>query len=298
MSIGFFAILDDISILLDDIATMSKVAVKKTTGILADDLAVNAEKASGFAAKRELPVLWAITKGSFLNKLIILPLVFILNFLLPEAITILLIIGGIYLAFEGAEKVLEWLKIVKHNDHHVIHEIKNINDKNFEEKILKEEKVKIKSAIMTDFVLSLEIVIIALSTVIQYDLITQMVVTSLVAFAATIGVYGFVAFLVRLDDIGFFLQKEADDKQEFTYKLGGILIKSLPIAIKSLAYIGTIAMLLVAGGIFIHNIEFFHHYVENINLWILPDLLLGFIIGLITFIIINSILFIKNKVLK
>ena len=156
MASGIFAILDDIAVLLDDVAVMSKVAAKKTAGILGDDLAVNAEKASGFASSREIPILWAITKGSFINKLIILPIAFLLSAFIPIAVTIILLLGGLYLAYEGAEKIYEFIFPHAHSKE------EKVDVEMSEAEILAYENERVKSAIITDFILSLEIVIIAL----------------------------------------------------------------------------------------------------------------------------------------
>jgi len=268
MSVGFFAVFDDIAMLLDDAATMGQIATKKTAGVLGDDLAVNAQKASGFSASRELPVLWAISKGSFLNKLIILPFAFILSAFAPWAILPILMLGGVYLAYEGVEKIYEYL--IPHHELDIIKD-KNISPENFQVY----EDAKIKSAILTDFILSIEIVIIALGTVVNETLAIQIIVVSFVAILATIGVYGVVALIIRMDDVGFWLKDRG-------YKIiGGILIKSLPRIIKLLTVVGTIAMLLVAGGIFLHNIEYLHHLLIDIPS-ILAELSIGLIIGLIT----------------
>ena len=268
MASGFFAVLDDIAVLLDDVAMMSKVAAKKTAGILGDDLAVNAEKASGFASSRELPVLWAITKGSLINKLIILPVVFLLSAFFPTAITIVLIIGGIYLAFEGAEKIFEW--IFPHPKHEDLSTVENEAD------ILALERSRVKSAIVTDFILSVEIVIIALSTVIAKPLQTQILVVSAIALLATVGVYGIVALIVRMDEAGYHLVKRSKSSTSLKAKFGNILIQALPFVIKGLSIIGTIALLLVAGGIFLHNVECFHHFLASF-----PDMAREFILGLL-----------------
>lgn len=276
MASGFFAILDDIAALMDDVAVTSKIATQKTAGILGDDLAVNAEKATGFLSSRELPVLWAITKGSFMNKLIILPIVFLLNWLYAPAINYVLILGGFYLAFEGVEKIIEFLFHRDKKGHEVIEEI--VEDQKSSEEI---EKEKVKSAITTDFILSIEIVIIALGTVLEesHPFITQILVTSLVAFIATVGVYGIVALIVRMDDAGFKLIKKSHDKGFFG-KLGHLLVKALPIVIKILGVVGTIALIMVAGGIFLHRIEFFHGVLPT---WpdVLKELTLGIAGGLI-----------------
>ncbi|WP_223607329.1 DUF808 domain-containing protein [Chryseobacterium sp. OSA05B] len=280
MASGFFAILDDIAALMDDVAVTSKIATQRTAGILGDDLAVNAEKATGFLSSREIPVLWAITKGSFINKLIILPVVFLLNWLYAPAINYVLILGGLYLAFEGVEKIIEFLFHRDKKGHEVVEEI--VEDEKSAEEI---EKAKVKSAITTDFILSVEIVIIALGTVLEesHPFITQILVTSLVAFIATVGVYGIVALIVRMDDAGFKLIKKSNDKGFFG-KLGHFLVNALPVVIKALGVIGTIALIMVAGGIFAHRIEFLHHVLpswsSNELLTIFKEIILGLIGGL------------------
>ena len=270
MASGFFALLDDIAALMDDVAVMGKVATKKTAGILGDDLAVNAEKASGFLASREIPVLWAITKGSFLNKLIILPLAFLLSAFIPAAIPLILIGGALYLAYEGAEKVFEMIVPHKHK------QVEKVSATMSQEEIVALEKTKVKSAIVTDFILSLEIIIIALGTVMGKPILEQILVVSFVAVVATIGVYGIVALIVRMDDAGFRLKKMS--KKPFVQSLGNGLVKGLPLVIKSLGYIGTGALLLVAGGIFVHYIDFVHHLVEDISI---PSIVVEFSAGLL-----------------
>ncbi|RZK11779.1 MAG: DUF808 domain-containing protein [Flavobacterium sp.] len=276
MASGFFAILDDIAALMDDIAVTSKLATQKTAGILGDDLAVNAEKATGFLASREIPVLWAITKGSFINKLIILPAVFLLNYFFPIVITIILVLGGIYLAYEGAEKIVEFLFHRSKKGHEVVQEsVLPESDEN-------SEKSKISSAIKTDFILSLEIVIIALATVIEHEhpLLTQILSVTFVAIIATVGVYGIVALIVRMDDAGLFLIKKSGDKG-FLSAVGQVLVKALPIIIKILSVVGTIALILVSGGIFVHNIDYFHHLFPTIPS-ILKEFGFGLVVGLLT----------------
>jgi predicted DNA repair protein MutK len=275
MASGIFLILDDIALLMDDVASMSKLATKKTAGILGDDLAVNAEKATGFISSRELPVLWKITKGSFLNKLIILPLVFLLSYFLPQAITIILVLGGIFLAYEGAIKIIVTL-FLKNN---TVNENKNPQD----------EATKVKSAITIDFILSLEIVIIALSTVLEKSLLIQILSVSVVALIATVGVYGLVAILVRMDDFGLYLIQKSTENS-YINKIGVLLTKALPWIIKTLSILGTIALLLVSGGIFFHK-----------SLWLqevlpfLPSILKEFFTGLIVGSLVSLIvLFSKN----
>lgn len=277
MASGFFAVLDDIASLMDDVASASKIATQKTAGILGDDLAVNAEKATGFLASREIPVLWAITKGSFLNKIIIVPLALTLNAYFPIAIKFILIFGGIFLAYEGAEKIIEFLfHRNKEEETTVLVETTNAED---------EEKAKIKSAITTDFILSVEIVIIALGTVLDQSLNVQIITVSVVAFLATIGVYGIVALIVRMDDFGFKLIRKSNNKG-FLTSLGNTLVKALPYVIKFLGFIGTIALILVAGGIFAHNIDYFHHFLPQIPAT-LKEVILGLTIGTLAFLIIS-----------
>jgi predicted DNA repair protein MutK len=273
MASGFFALFDDIAVLMDDVAVMTKVATKKTAGLLADDLAVNAEKASGFVSTRELPVLWKITKGSFLNKLIILPIAFLLSAYFPAAIVPILLVGGMYLAFEGAEKIYEYL-------FHKSHAKQGIDiTKMTAVELSEHERKKIKSAIIVDFILSVEIVIIALGAVIEEPLNIQIVVVTIVAILATIGVYGLVALLVRMDDLGYKLIAASDNKASISKSIGKGLVKTLPILIRVLAVVGTIAMILVGGGIFVHNIDFIHELM-HIKPAILGEFIVGLIVGI------------------
>lgn len=267
MAGGFFAILDDIAALMDDVAVTAKVATRKTAGILADDLAVNAEKATGFLSSRELPVLYAITKGSLINKLIIVPIALLLNVFFPIAIKAILILGGFYLAYEGVEKIVEYFFHRQKKGHEVVAEIKQPDDN--------AEKAKVKSAVVTDFILSVEIVIIALGTVLDESITVQVITVSVVALLATIGVYGIVALIVRMDDAGYNLIKRSNEKG-FLAALGNLLVKSLPIIIRILSVGGTIALILVSGGIFVHNITFFHDLFPA-----LPSIVKEFGIGLV-----------------
>ena len=293
MGSGFFALFDDIATLMEDVAVMSKVSAEKTAGILGDDLAVNAEKASGFVSERELPVLWSITKGSILNKIIILPVAFLLSAFLPWVVTIILILGGIYLAFEGAEKVYH---LFTHSPDDNTKQVELI--KKTKEEILEFEKSKIKSAIVTDFILSVEIVIIALGTVVGEPMNIQIIVVSIIAIIATVGVYGIVALIVRMDDAGFKMVAKNPNKESFANKFGRGLIKALPKVINGLTIIGTIALFLVSGGIFAHNIDFFHHLLPTAIPAILSEFLLGITIGLISLIVFKSVVGIINKVKK
>jgi predicted DNA repair protein MutK len=271
MASGFFAILDDIATLMDDVAMSAKLASQKTAGILGDDLAVNAEKATGFLSSHEIPVLWAITKGSLVNKAIIVPIALLLNIFFPLAIKIILVLGGFYLAYEGMEKILEY----------VVHRKKRVQVVAAE--VIREGpeayKAKIRSAILTDFVLSVEIVIIALSTTLESSIRTQVLTVSVVAVLATIGVYGIVALIVRMDDMGFLLIKRSGGKGMLN-ALGVFLVKALPVIIKLLAIVGTAALLLVSGGIFVHNIPFLHNLLPLFPL-VLVECAIGCTAGLI-----------------
>ena len=248
MHSGFFALLDDIAALMDDVAAMTKVAGKKTAGILGDDLAVNAEKAVGFSSSRELPVLWAITKGSFLNKLLILPAAFALSAFAPWAIEPILVLGGAYLSYEGVEKVVHYARPSRHA--HRSEEVPN-------------EAQRIRSAVTVDFILSVEIVILALGQVMEADLPNRISIAS--ALLATVGVYGLVALLVRMDDAGMALMKRPSRGVQ---RLGMLMVAALPWVIKTLGVVGTVALLLVSGGIFHHHLPGVH---EAMHAW--PGLL-------------------------
>lgn len=272
MPSGIFAVLDDIGALMDDVAVASKVASQKTAGILGDDLAVNAEKATGFLSSRELPVLWAITKGSFLNKLIIVPVALLLNAFFPVAIKFILVLGGFYLAYEGVEKIIEYFFHKSSKEQPAIEQAPETDTANA-------EKAKVKSAITTDFILSVEIVIIALGTVLDKSLPIQILSVSIVAVLATVGVYGLVALIVRMDDAGYKLIKHANNKGLLS-KIGKLLVKLLPLIIKLLAVVGTIALLLVSGGIFVHNIEYLHHIFPGMPL-MLKEVMFSLTAGLL-----------------
>lgn len=288
MASGIFAVLDDIAALMDDVAAASKIATQKTAGILGDDLAVNAEKATGFLASREIPVLWAITKGSLLNKVIIVPIALLLNAFFPIAIKFILIFGGLFLAYEGAEKIVEF----------IFHKAKSgeevINENNDNKAI--DEKTKVKSAITTDFILSVEIVIIALGTVLDQSLTIQILTVSVVALLATVGVYGIVALIVRMDDAGYKLIQKSNNKG-FLFSLGNGLVKALPLVIKFLGIVGTIALIMVAGGIFVHNIDYFHHLLPQLPST-LKEMLLGLLIGIATVVVVNGIKKITSLIKK
>lgn len=265
MTSGIIVILDDIAVLMDDVMVLSKAATEKTAGILADDLAINADKASGFISSRELPVLWKLTKGSFINKIIILPAIFLMSVYLPSVIIPILICGGVYLSFEGALNIYKIFSFRKQKrDKASVIENEDPNTR---------EAKKVKSAILIDFILSIEIIIITLGTVIDQPLKLQIPVVSIVALLSTIGVYGFVALLVRMDDLGYRIIASSDSL--LFKRIGGLLVKSLPKIIRLLKFIGTVAMIIVGGGIFAHNIESIHQFVHK---W--PLYFADFVIGL------------------
>ncbi len=280
MASGFFALLDDIALLMDDVAMMSKVATKKTAGILGDDLAVNAEKAVGFRASRELPVLWSITKGSFLNKLIIVPIALLLNAFAPWVIEPVLIAGGAYLAFEGVEKI--WHHLSGHAQTQARDHLNALPQPPEDPSSVEREKVR--SAITVDFILSVEIVIIALGTVTAAALPVQVLTVSVVAVLATIGVYGLVALIVRMDDAGLALMKR---KNKPIQGLGRLLVRSLPVLIKIIGAIGTAALILVAGGIFVHHIPALHELLHVWPSW-LAETASGLVAGTLVFAVVSA----------
>lgn len=283
---SLLTLLDDIATVLDDVALMSKMAAKKTAGVLGDDLALNAQQVSGVASEREIPVVWAVAKGSFKNKLILVPSALLISAIIPWLIMPLLLIGGLFLCFEGAEKVLE--KVFPHSHpHEEKEELVNTG-----ESIEEYEKRKVAGAIRTDFILSAEIIVIALGTVTGASLVTQILVVSLMAVIMTIGVYGLVAGIVKLDDLGFYLEIRSKGKG-WMAKVGSALVAFAPKLMKLLTIVGTAAMFLVGGGIVVHNVPAIHHFVEPIIMnfsghsvatAILPILLngiIGFVAGLI-----------------
>lgn len=286
MATGILAILDDVAMLLDDAAVMGKVAAKKTAGLLGDDLAVNAEKATGFHASRELPVIWAITKGSILNKIIILPCALLLNAYLPWMLVPILLIGGSYLCYEGAEHVIHWL-LHRKDEHSGEHKKAKIS-----------EPAKIKSAIRTDFILSIEIIVITLAAVVGQSIAVQVLVVCGISLLATVGVYSLVALIVRLDDMGFFLLGKSGQMKGFGKKpvraIGNGLVALLPKVVKLLSIVGTIAMLMVGGGIVVHYVDFVHHAVEVLPS-LIADLGVGSVLGLLIYLLSQSILTLLPK---
>ncbi len=257
-------LLDDIATVLDDVSVMTKVAAKKTAALLGDDLAVNAQQVSGVNAERELPVVWAVAKGSAINKLILVPAALLISAFIPWAITPILMLGGTYLCFEGFEKVA----------HKYLHSKDDDGDKAQKAAMLDPstdlmalEKTKIKGAIRTDFILSAEIVVIALGTVQHVDFIKQLAVVAGIAAIMTVGVYGVVAAIVKLDDLGLYLL--ANKAESFWGKckrrLGGGLLSFCPYLMKGLTVVGTIAMFLVGGGILLHGMPGSHELIHTVE---------------------------------
>ena len=297
---SLLTLLDDIATVLDDVALMSKVAAKKTAGVLGDDLALNAQQVSGVSAEREIPVVWAVAKGSFKNKLILVPAALLISAFIPWLIMPLLVIGGLFLCFEGAEKILE--KLFPHAHHHEQKDEGSSSGESVEEY----EKRKVSGAIRTDFILSAEIIVIALGTVTGTSIVTQILVVSLIAVVMTIGVYGLVAGIVKLDDLGFYLQRTSNGSAIKT-SLGNGLVAFAPKLMKMLVVVGTAAMFLVGGGIVVHNVPAIHHLIEPIIMdfsgytlatAVVPTLLngvIGFLAGLIVVAIWTAIGKIRGK---
>lgn len=252
---SLLALVDDIATILDDVAVISKVAAKKTAGVLGDDLALNAEQVSGVKPDRELPVVWAVAKGSFLNKLILVPSALLISLIYPPLIIILLILGGLYLCFEGFEKVFHKFFHSAEQEHEAL--LADRVDPKAD--LVALEKQKIKGAIRTDFILSAEIIVIVLGTVQDKPMVTQILTLSGLAIAFTVGVYGLVAGIVKLDDAGLHLAQTGNKAKQ---AMGKFLLSFAPKLMKSLSVIGTIAMFLVGGGILMHDVGFLHHLGE------------------------------------
>jgi predicted DNA repair protein MutK len=257
---SLFTLLDDIATILDDVAAMSKVAAKKTAGVLGDDLALNAQQVTGVKADRELPVVWAVAKGSMINKAILVPAALAISVFLPWLITPLLMIGGAFLCYEGFEKLA----------HKYLHGAQDEAARKAEHKaaianpqvdIVQVEKDKIKGAVRTDFILSAEIIVISLGTVAGVALSQQAAVLVTIAVAMTIGVYGLVAAIVKMDDAGLYLSRSQNGAAR---GLGKGLLATAPRLMKVLSVVGTAAMFMVGGGIIAHAIEAVHHFSQGI----------------------------------
>ncbi|ANG93359.1 DUF808 domain-containing protein [Enterobacteriaceae bacterium 155047] len=281
---SLLTLLDDIATLLDDISVMGKIAAKKTAGVLGDDLSLNAQQVSGVRANRELPVVWGVAKGSFINKVILVPLALLISAFIPWAITPLLMIGGAFLCYEGVEKVLHTFESRKEKESPQARQARLEALAAQDPKAF--ERDKVKGAIRTDFILSAEIVAITLGIVSEAPLLNQVLILSGIAIIVTIGVYGLVGVIVKLDDMGYWL---ADKSSALAKLVGKGLLVTAPWLMKSLSVIGTLAMFLVGGGIVVHGIPALHHAIEHfaeghgsVVAAILPtlvNLVVGFIIG-------------------
>ncbi|AUU91718.1 MULTISPECIES: DUF808 domain-containing protein [Enterobacteriaceae] len=283
---SLLTLLDDIATLLDDISVMGKLAAKKTAGVLGDDLSLNAQQVTGVRANRELPVVWSVAKGSLLNKVILVPLALLISAFIPWAVTPLLMIGGAFLCFEGVEKVLHTFEARKHKETPEARE-QRLNAMAAQDP-REFERDKVKGAIRTDFILSAEIVAITLGIVAEAPLLNQVLILSGIAVLVTIGVYGLVGIIVKLDDMGYWL---AEKRAALAQALGKSLLFIAPWLMKILSVVGTLAMFLVGGGIVVHGIAPLHHAIEHMAqgsnsivaalLPVLANLVLGFIIGAI-----------------
>ena len=261
---SLLALLDDIATILDDVSVMTQMAAKKTAGVLGDDLALNAQQVSGVAAERELPVVWAVAKGSFINKLILVPAALAISYFAPWAITPLLMLGGAYLCFEGFEKIAhKLLHDAKEQENHNAKLEVALDDPKADLVVL--EKDKIKGAIRTDFVLSAEIIVIALGTVADKAFSQQVTVVSIIAIIMTVGVYGLVAGIVKLDDLGLhlMLKKGKSIFKQIIRKIGSWLLAATPYLMRFLSVAGTAAMFMVGGSIIGHGLPFVHHMSES-----------------------------------
>ncbi|CAK9885308.1 MAG: Inner membrane protein YedI [Candidatus Erwinia impunctatus] len=257
---SLLTLLDDIATLLDDISVMGKLAAKKTAGVLGDDLSLNAQQVAGVKVNRELPVVWKVAKGSLLNKVILVPLALLISAWLPWLITPLLMIGGAYLCYEGFEKLVHTLHRDKGDKSPEAREKRILQVA--EQDALEFEDKKVKGAVRTDFILSAEIVAITLGVVSQAPLINQVMVLSGIALLVTVGVYGIVAAIVKLDDLGYWLQEKQVAVARY---IGAGLLAFAPLLMKTLSVIGTVAMFLVGGGIIVHGLTFLHHMIDFVT---------------------------------
>ena len=256
---SLLALLDDITLVLDDVAVMTKVAAKKTAGVLGDDLALNAEQVAGIRADRELPVVWKVALGSLLNKAILVPVALVISVFAPWAIVPLLMVGGLFLCFEGFEKLAhKFLHSQAEDDAHHSELSKALADPATD--MVAFERDKIKGAVRTDFILSAEIIVITLGTVADKPLATKAIVLAGIAVLMTVGVYGLVAGIVKMDDVGLWLSRRAGALQR---RLGAVLLVAAPVLMKFLAIAGTAAMFLVGGGILVHGLPPLHHAVDS-----------------------------------
>lgn len=288
MASSFFLILDDIAAMADDVAAMSKMAMKKTSGVLGDDLALNAQQVNGVKPSRELPVVWAVFKGSLINKLILIPIILLLNYFLPQLLIPLLMVGGAFLCYEGAEAIVHHFinkKIVE--NHNKVH-LSRIKDETIsKENLLALEQTKIKGAVKTDFILSAEILVISLSTMSTYSQASIIAAMCFIGIFFTVLVYGFVAMIVKADDFGLFIRNKYDG---FVGAIGTGIIRTMPYFLKALSVVGVIAMLLVGGSIVFHGtplypmLQEFQKTLDPVSSFLIgigAEFIFGFIVGAI-----------------
>lgn len=260
---SLFALIDDIATLLDDVSVMTKVATKKTAGVLGDDLALNAQQVSGINADRELPVVWAVAKGSMINKAILVPAALAISAFAPWAVLPLLMIGGAYLCFEGVEKLAhKFLHSKAEDDQHHAELVQAVQDEKVD--MVAFEKEKIKGAVRTDFILSAEIIVISLGTVATASFAHRVAVLTAIALIMTVGVYGLVGGIVKLDDLGLLLNRDTRTHALARFKrtIGGLILLGAPYLMKFLSVAGTAAMFLVGGSILVHGVPALHHVIE------------------------------------
>jgi predicted DNA repair protein MutK len=310
---SLFVLLDDIASILDDVAAMTKVATKKTAGVLGDDLALNANQVAGVEPTRELPVVFAVAKGSAVNKAILIPFALLLNLFLPNLVIPLLMFGGAYLCFEGVEKLLhKWLhgKKTVADEHQKLAAAVN----NPAVDLVAVEKTKIQGAIRTDFILSAEIIVISLGIVKDSTFLVQLATLVAISLIMTFGVYGLVALIVKLDDGGLYLTRQTGESSSarFQRRVGRWILVAAPILMKLLSILGTAAMFLVGGGIVAHNIDWLHHQVVDWEHHLaeigtigpflaavfpsLIDFMVGIMVGILAVVIVEVAKFAYNKV--
>lgn len=302
-SSSFFALLDDIATLLDDVAVMTKVATQKTAGVLGDDLALNAQQVSGVNADRELPVVWAVAKGSAVNKLILVPAALIISALAPWAILPLLMIGGAYLCFEGVEKLFHKFLHSRKEDHaHHVELVQAVSNEQVD--MVQWEKDKIKGAVRTDFILSAEIIVISLGAVAAKAFAVQVGVLIGVAIIMTIGVYGLVGGIVKLDDLGLYCARDlrASLFAKLKRGVGAALLWGAPKLMKFLSFAGTAAMFLVGGHILVEGVPALHHFIAAYHAqalgWAIGmgfDLLVGVSAGAVVLTLVMAVQKLRGK---
>ena len=295
---SLLALLDDITTMLDDVSVMSQLAAKKTAGVLGDDLALNAQQVTGIAANRELPVVWAVARGSLMNKLILVPAALLISAFLPWLITPLLMLGGAFLCFEGFEKV--WHKLFHSPQADTHAQAVHAAMQQPQTDLVMLEQEKIKGAVRTDFILSAEIIVIALGVVADAALTQRILVLSLIAVVMTLGVYGLVALIVKMDDIGLWLMQRSGTHlaSQATRKLGWGMVQTVPYLMRLLSVLGTIAMFLVGGSIISHGIHPLHVLAEQFSSWSwLINAAVGLLAGAICVGLINTEKFIIGKLI-